>query len=263
MAQRQTPNLTADEALVYEEFFVAAPFGQWAGRVAGAAPVQPGQRVLDVACGTGVLARAVADQVGPAGSVGGLDLNEGMLARGCPQSPGIAWRRVAAESLPFRDGAFDAIVSQFGLMFFKDPSRAIREMLRVLRPGGRAAVAVCDALDHVPAYVAFVALLQRLFGNTIADNLRAPFALGDPRILSSMFADAGAPSAAVTTHDGTARFPSLDSCVRADAKGWLQLDDHQLARLLDEAENALRAFVTAEGTVTFSRPAHIVTATKG
>jgi SAM-dependent methyltransferase len=249
---------------VYEEFFVPALFQEWVDRVADAADVGPGQRVLDVACGTGVLACAVAARVGPTGVAIGLDLNEGMLAVARRKAPAIEWRHGRAETLPFEDAGFDAVVSQFGLMFFVDRTAALREMRRMLRPGGRLAVAVWDALDRTPGYAALTALLQRLFGDDVADALRAPFALGEPDQLRALFIGAGMPQAQVTTHDGVARFPSLRSWVFTDVKGWTladMIDDAQMDLLLREAERELRRFVATDGRVEFSAPAHIVTVT--
>ena len=80
MGESETGQVSAEAALVYEEFFLPALFAEWPRRVIEAARIQSGQRVVDVACGTGVLARAVAAQVGPQGSIVGVDLNEGMLA---------------------------------------------------------------------------------------------------------------------------------------------------------------------------------------
>ena len=90
--------------------------------------------MLDVACGTGVLARAVADRVGAKGSVVGLDVNPGMLAVAERLAPSITWRQGRAESLPFEKEDFDAVLSQFALMFFEDQVAALEEMKRVLRP---------------------------------------------------------------------------------------------------------------------------------
>ena len=138
-------------AEVYETFFVPALFAPWAPRVADAALLAPGQKVLDVACGTGVLAREAALRVAPDGTVTGLDRNEGMLAVARRAAPGLDWRSGVAEALPFPDRAFDAVVSQFGLMFFDDRAAALREMWRVLRPGGR--LVLVDSLqrgDHPP-----------------------------------------------------------------------------------------------------------------
>jgi ubiquinone/menaquinone biosynthesis C-methylase UbiE len=266
MSALETGQVTRNAAEVYEEFFVPALFQQWPPRVAEAAGIESGQRVLDLACGTGVLARTVAERVGPTGSVVGLDLNDGMLAVARQQAPTIEWRQGRAEALPFDDDSFDAVVSQFGLMFFEDRRTALQEMLRVLRPGGRLAVAVWDALEHSPGYAAMTELLQRLFGDQAANALRAPFVLGDPQLLQRLFAEAGLPEARITTQAGTASFPSLESWIYTDVKGWTLadlLDDAQFAHLLNEAQSALQPYVTVGGTVAFDAPAHIVTVGKG
>jgi ubiquinone/menaquinone biosynthesis C-methylase UbiE len=119
-------------AEVYEELFVPALFRQWGPIVADAARIGEGDRVLDVACGTGVLACCASDRVGPRGAVKGLDANADMLAVACRKSVQAEWIEGKAESLPFADESFDAVVSQFGLMFFDDRPGAIREMMRVL-----------------------------------------------------------------------------------------------------------------------------------
>jgi ubiquinone/menaquinone biosynthesis C-methylase UbiE len=255
----------ASAAKIYDEFFVPALFAQWPERVLDAAAVNPGQRVLDVACGTGVLARAAAQRVRQAGTVTGLDVNEGMLAVARRHEAGIEWRQGRAEALPFEAERFDAALSQFGLMFFDDPRQALREMKRVLRRGGKLAVAVWDSLEHTPGYAAMTALLKRLFGEEIAGALRAPYRLGDRRVLAALCAQAGLANVAIDTVDGTARFPSIASWVRTDIKGWTladRIDDAQFAHLAAEAETALRPFVAADGGVEFAHPAHIVSASK-
>jgi ubiquinone/menaquinone biosynthesis C-methylase UbiE len=257
--------VTRSAAEVYEEFFVPALFEQWAWRTADAAGIRPGQRALDVACGTGVLTCAVADRIGPHGSVVGLDFNEAMLTLAGRKAPRIEWQRGRAESLPFRDEDFDAVVSQFGLMFFEHRRAALTEMLRVLRRGGRLAVTVWDSLDNTPGYAAVTELLQRLFGDRVADALRAPFSPGDRQALRALFADADIPEAEIMTLNGTARFNSIRSWITTEIKGWTLadlIDDAQFALLLAESEQALRRFAAADGSVAFVMPAHIVTATK-
>jgi len=256
-----------DAANVYEALFVPALFGPWAPRVADAARIAPGQRVLDVACGTGVLAREVAARVGPSGSVVGVDPNPGMLAVAERLAPEVAWRAGEAEALPFPDESFDAVVSQFGLMFFADRGVALREMLRVTVRGGRLAVAVLDALEHAPAYAAEVELLAEFAGTPAADALRAPFALGERERLATLFAEAGAASVAIETRLGQGRFPSIRTMVEADLLGWMPavgvvLTEEVVERTLQEAERALAPWVTADGAVEFDLPAHIVTATR-
>src|SRR5258707_14684 len=165
-------------------------------------------------------------------------------------APGIEWRSGRAEALPFADRSFDAVLSQFGLMFFEDRNAALKEMWRVLRPGGHLAVAVWGPLDQSPGYAAMTALLQRLFGERIADELRAPFRLGDPALFGSLFAKAGIPEAKIHSADGTARFPSIETWVHTDIKGWTladRIDDAQYQKLLSEARTVLRPYLAGDG----------------
>jgi len=254
-------------AKAYEELHVPALFRQWTPRVADAAKIGAGQRVLDVGCGTGVLAREAATRVGKGGAIVGVDAGRGFLAVAREIAPKIDWRAGAAESLPCDDGSFDAVVSQFGLMFFPDRPKAVREMLRVLAPGGRLAVAVWESLENSEAYPIEVELLDRIGGKPAGDALRAPFVLGDTAALRSLFEDAGVSEVEVSTHLGRGRFPSIRTMVEADLRGWLPvmgviLDEQTIERILDEAESALAEFVTTDGTVAFDSPAHIVTGSK-
>jgi SAM-dependent methyltransferase len=250
-------------ARAYEALHVPALFSQWCPLVLDAAGVARGDRVLDVACGTGILAREAAARVGPAGSVAGVDPGQGMLAVAKELAPGIEWREGVAESLPYPDRSFDAVVSQFGMMFFADRTQALREMLRVLKPGARLAVAVWDSLEKCEAYPEEVELLERLAGKAAADAVRAPFVLGDKAGLTALFAASGVKSVRVETHNGTACFPNIRTMVEADLRGWLPvmgvvLHEDQIDRILNEAEDVL-----ADGKVVFNSPAHIVTGMAG
>jgi ubiquinone/menaquinone biosynthesis C-methylase UbiE len=264
MSDSERGQVTASAAEIYDSFFVPALFQEWAGRVADAARLGPGDRVLDVACGTGVVTLEAARRVAPSGAVIGLDVNEGMLAVARRKAPQLEWRHGRAEALPFETGVFDALTSQFALMFFEDRPKALGEMRRVLKPGGRLAVAVWDAADRTPGYAAVIALLERLFGRQVADALRAPFVLGDPAALRGLFASAGLREVEIRTLEGTAHFPSIQAWMYTDIKGWTladMVDDAQFTRLLEEAEKALRPFVRADGSVAFAAPAHIATVT--
>lgn len=256
--------VAAGAAEVYESFFVPALFAQWPPHLAGAANVCPEDRVLDVACGTGVLARYLAARVvGPAGAVVGLDRNAGMLAVARRMAPQVEWRLGQAEDLPFDDGEFDAVVSQFGLMFFEERVRALGEMARVLRPGGRLAVAVWDSYTNSPGYNALVDLLAQIFGEDVADELRQPFALGDVSALRRLFQQAGLTGITISTQPGVARFPSVEAWMYTDIRGWTLadvLDDDAYGRLLAAAQVVMQPFVNAQGEVAFGAPAHIVQA---
>jgi ubiquinone/menaquinone biosynthesis C-methylase UbiE len=265
MEATQSGQVSRSAADVYEEFFVPAIFLEWAAPVVEAAAVAKGQRVLDVACGTGVVAREAARRAAPVGMVVGIDCNEGMLDVARRTCPDVEWRLGRAESLPFGDGEFDAVVSQFGLMFFEDRVAALREMWRVLNRGGRLAVAVWDTLERTPGYAAMTALLEKLFGDQVAAGLRAPYVLGDPDGLLALFAEAGIATARLETRNGQAHFPSLEAWVHTDIKGWTladMIDDAQFDTLRREAAATLARFTRPDGSVRFPAPAHIVTAVR-
>jgi len=254
-----------DAAAQYERLFVPAEFREWAPRLLDALGVTAGQTVLDVACGTGVLTREAASRVGPAGLVVGLDGNPGMLSVAANLAPTVRWCHGDAELLPFRDGAFDAIACQFGLMFFTDRRQALLEMRRVLAPGGRLAVAVWDSLERTPAYAVLVQVVERV-ERRAADALRVPFRLGNPDELAALFASADLSDITIDARVGTAQFASVRLMVEAELEGWLpvagvELSDDQRNRVLAEAERVLSRFVASDGTIRFESPAHIVTTT--
>ena len=252
-----------DGAGAYERLHVPALFEEWTSRVLDAARVGSGHRVLDVACGTGVLSRAAAERVGAGGAVTGVDPSLGMLTVARGLSGGIRWNEGVAEDLPAEDLSFDRVVSQFGMMFFTDRAAAVREMLRVLVPEGRVAVAVWDSLENTPAYAQAVDLLDRMAGPDAANALRAPFVMGDRTELEELLREAGAQDVVGVTPMGRARFPSLRAMVEADLRGWLpvmgvDLDEELIQAILAQAEVELAAYVTPAGRVEFASPAHVV-----
>src|SRR5262245_5940490 len=126
--------LAAAEA--YEATFVPALFGELARHLVDFTGVAPGRSVLDVACGTGIVARTVADRLNGGGRVVGLDLNEAMLTVARRVRPEIEWRQGDAGNLPFATGSFDAVLCQMALMFFPDRGQSLGEMRRVVASGG-------------------------------------------------------------------------------------------------------------------------------
>ena len=159
----ETFQIPLEAAEAYEEAFVPAFFAQWAPVLCDAAGVTAGQNVLDVACGTGIVARTAADLVG-APNVVGVDLNEAMLTVARRVRPDIDWRQGDAGALPLPDLAFDAVLCQMALMFFPERATALRETGRVATAGGTVAVLVPSALDVQPAYGPLVDMAARHAG---------------------------------------------------------------------------------------------------
>lgn len=257
------PEEQVEAARAYESLLVPALFREWAPRVLDAVNISARHSLLDVACGTGVVARE-AHRVNETLRVVGADIAPGMLAVAQELAPNLEWRLAPAERLPCDDSTFDAVTCQFGLMFFPGRVEALRKMLRVLRPGGVCAVVVWDRPESMEAIPTMIDLLQRRAGSGAADALRAPFTLGDIGTLESLFDRAGATELQVATEAGTARFPSVRSMVDAELRGWLPLmgvvlEEETIASILAEAERALESHVEATGELVFRTSGHLVT----
>jgi ubiquinone/menaquinone biosynthesis C-methylase UbiE len=147
MGQQSQWQVAGSAPEVYERELVPAVFGPWAPILIDLAQPKLGERVVDIACGTGVIARTAAVKVGPTGVVAGVDLNPGMLTVARSLKPtddaaSVHWHEASADRLPLPDGSFDIAYCQLGLQFFADRPAALREMRRVLSSGGRLALMV-------------------------------------------------------------------------------------------------------------------------
>lgn len=174
----------------YEKYFVPVigrPFGV---DLVEHARLEQGERVLDVACGTGIVARLAAERVAPTGSVSGLDVNAAMLsvAGSLPSAIPIRWYETAAESAPLPDNSFDVVLCQLGLQFVADKAAAVREMRRVLKPGGRLYISTPVPND-------FFDVLDREIARNVSEEasafVHAVFSLNDPREMQGLLTAAG------------------------------------------------------------------------
>ena len=255
-AQRLTQfQLQGDAAERYERWAVPFVVGPWVPGLLDRAELRPGERVLDIACGTGVVSRLAARRVAPDGTVTGLDLNESMLAvaRRLPLPPGLTidWRQGSALALPFVDGAFDVAFCQQGLQFFPDRLKALGEMRRVLTPTGRVALSVWTGPS--PYFVAQREGLARCVGAEAATSSAAAFSLGDAAELRGLLEDAGFCDVVIDHVGMTLRLPPPEEFLlrhlSAVPVGEIVAAAGEEARaaLVDYMKEATRAYVDGYG----------------
>jgi SAM-dependent methyltransferase len=271
MSQQEQWQLSGNAAELFERYMVPAIFGPWGADLVTRAAPQPVARVLDVACGTGVIARLAAPQVGVAGQVRGLDINAEALAvaRSLPPPPGasITWHEGSAVAMPFADATFDLVLCQQGLQFFPDRPAALREMHRVLAPGGRVTLSVWRAIQHSPAYAVLADALERHGFAEVAASRRAPFVLGSAEEIRALLAEAGFQHVTMHLAVKMARFASPELFVRLQTTASVTAPTSVFARVSEEARRALirdvstalRSYVDDAG-LAFPMAAHVAVA---
>jgi ubiquinone/menaquinone biosynthesis C-methylase UbiE len=259
MVSGQRFQLEGQGPAAYEQYLVPTFFTPCAEQLLALAPPQAGHRVLDVACGTGIVARLASSTVGAAGRVVGVDVNDGMLAQArasaaeaaCP----ITWQTGDAASLGGPDGSFDVVYCQQGLQFLPDRPGALAEMHRVLAPGGRVAVAVWRDIEHQPAFASLISALERQVGAEAAAMMRSPFSGPGREQIRDLLAAAGFTDPTVRIGVLSARFPSASAFLREEALSSPlagpvgALDDQQYAALDRDVVEALAGHVDDDGLV--------------
>jgi len=262
--------VSATGAELYERY-ATQYMGQWAPDLIEVAALQSGERVLDLACGTGLLARLAAVRVGPAGQVTGLDINVGMLAvaRAMPPVSGatISWVEGSAVAMDLSDASFDVIVCQQGLQFFPDRDAAVRKMLRVLAPGGRVALSVWNSPN--PYSIAVGDALERFVSAETADKYRAGRLrlVPDANALRSMMVAARFREVEVRPHKLTIRHQAIEEFVLGHLSGHpvagaiSSLDEEGRAAFARHVKTALMPYAEGDG-VAYPDEVNIATARK-
>lgn len=240
---------------MYERQLVGPLFRPWAEVLLQHAGLAAGNRVLDVACGTGIVARLAKERLGEGGQVVGVDLSAPMLAVAATIAPGIDWREGNASALPVGEGeAFDVVLCQQGLQFFPDKPAAAREMRRALAPGGRLAVATWRALEEVPLVRELHRVAERHVG--AIDDQRHSF--GDAGALEGLLAGAGFVDIRMETISRVVRFADASVFVRMNAMAMVgmstasgTMEDAERARMVDliirDSFEVLAPFAEGEG----------------
>ena len=207
MAGNTEWQVSGDVAQRYELILVPVIFIPWAEHLLQRAVLRRGEDLLDVACGTGIVARMATETLGADARIAGADINRDMLAVAAAIAPEIEWVEASALSLPFADRSFDAVICQQGLQFFPDKVAALKEFRRVLRPEGRAVLCVARELEVNPLMASQVAALSRHLGDEAADAIRAVCALSDRAELERLFAEAGFVTVEIKSVSLTLRHP--------------------------------------------------------
>ncbi len=261
----ETFQLSIEAAEVYERKFVPALFAEWAEHLVDIADIAPGQSVLDVACGTGIVARTVAKKLDGRGRVVGLDLNEGMLALARRIRPDIEWHHGDAGDLPFPAASFDAVLCQAALMYFPDRVKALREMARVVKPDGTVAVQVWGRLESQPGYRPFAEVAARYAGPAATELISSYFSLGDLDLVFELFDEGGLEVFDTWTRLAAVRFGSIDEFVQAEIESSPlidRIDDDVYGRILEDCREVLREFRTEEGRAEIPIEGHLIRARK-
>jgi ubiquinone/menaquinone biosynthesis C-methylase UbiE len=220
----------------YERYFVPVIGAPLAADLIDTAALRPSERVLDVACGTGVVARLAVERVGPTGTVAGLDLNPGMLAVARAVTPpglSIEWHEASAKAMPLPDEEFDVVLCQLGLQFVPDKPAALLEMRRVLAPGGRLAINVPGPTP--PIFAIVDEALERHIGPEAAGFVRMVFSLHDPDEIRNLINGAGFHDVDVQPGTKTLRLPPPEDFL------WQYVQSTPLAAMVAQVDDQSRA----------------------
>ena len=260
---------SGNSAEIYEKYLVPAIFAFWSPILLSLVSPKPGERILDIACGTGTVARLAAERVGSKGRVVGLDISAGMLtvARSIPSPSGqIEWREADAQSTPFPDGSFDVVTCQLGLQFMPDRAKALREMRRVLIPQGRLAILVWRPMRYSPGFAVLEQALEQYAGPEAAKWMHSPFSLGDRHELNKLIEQAGFTNATIQIGIGTVRFKSVDQFVSLYTGGSplsalvSHLNEKSYSTMVENVRNGLESYVDDQG-LAFPIEGHLASAT--
>lgn len=225
----------------YERYFVPVIGAPLANELVQAAALRPGERVLDVACGTGVVARLAAQSVGDAGSVAGLDNNPGMLAVArstTPDDVAIDWHEASAEEMPIEDASVDAVLCQMGLQFVPDKHAALSEMRRVLAPGSRLILNVPGPTP--PPFVILGEALAHHIGPQAAGFVNQVFSLHDTAELQQLIEGAGFREVSVRADTRTLRLPPPEEFL------WQYIHSTPLASAVAQVDDERRGALERE-----------------
>ena len=263
--------LLSDGPEAYEKFIVPAFSGVWAKDLVKQAALQKNERVLDAGCGTGIVARYAKENVGKSGMVVGVDVNASVIRKACQISDdtgnGIEYRQSDICALPFSDQTFDAVLCQQGLQYFSNREQALKEMWRVLTPGGRLVLSVWRPIHYFPFYIAVHKALDRYVNAEAAAKIASAFALGDVKQLRTLGAKAGLENIHIRLVIKQMQVPALEDffwggmAASPFAESVLALNDKIQNEMLQSIQNSLLDYIDDDG-LTAPMESYVLTARK-
>ncbi len=268
MSAQEKWQVSGDAARQYE-MHIASWFAPWADDLVKRAELRSGSRVLDLACGTGIVVRAAAPVIGESGELVASDLNEDMITEGRTHSiegAPVQWRVADAEALPFESSAFDTVLCQQGLQFVPDKAAAVSEMRRVLRPGGSAVVSVWCSVDVNPYVAAMAEGLTTHLSTEAGQTMTAPSGFGDRDALHELFVEAGFTSVRVESVELMRTAVSAPEAIRGNLSGLpiadlvANMDAGDRAEMVGSMLASLDEFIEGEALSVPMR-SHVVVAT--
>jgi len=251
--------IAGDSPAAYEEYLVPGFFKPWADKLVQLSSPSPGSDILDVACGTGIVARTAASELGSDSRVTGLDINLQMLNKASEMAEKegleIEWQQGDAGDLPFEDNRFDHLFCQQAVQFFPEPQQVLGEMNRVMKADGTLALNILRPIHHNPAYSILADELEKHAGETAGTMMRSPFPDWDQKTIRNMVAEAGFGDIRIQLEIISMRYPSPEEFLRREAAssplaGEIEaMEPERVMKLVDDLNRSLEAYTDDRGVV--------------
>jgi ubiquinone/menaquinone biosynthesis C-methylase UbiE len=262
MENKESYQLEKSGANFYERNFVPALFEAWAKVTVQRLTLEESDQLLDVACGTGIVARIAKESKIGNLKITGCDINTGMLEVATEIDPDINWIKADAENLPFENDSFDKVSCQFGFMFFQDRAKALIEMDRVKKVNGKIVLGIWDRIEANEGYFDLLQIVENIGGKKMGLILKSPFNLGNKNEIDKILKSSKVSNYLIETIKEEVVFPSIQHWIDCDVKASPiaeNITEHQYYQLQKEANTKLEKYLDANGKVKFNMSAHIVT----
>lgn len=261
--------IAGNSPAAYEEYLVPGIFKPWAEKLVHLSSPAPGSTILDVACGTGIVARTAASSLGSDARVTGLDINQQMLNKASEMSEKsgleIEWKQGDASQLPFEDNQFDHLFCQQAMQFFTDPKQVLKEMHRVMKSEGTLALSILRPINHNPAYQILADRLEEHAGETAGTMMRSPFPDWNQKTIRTMVAEAGFEDIQIHLEIISMRYPSPEEFLRREAASSPlaeeieTMDPERRKKLVTDLKHSLEVYTDSRGVV-FPMETYIIVA---